>query len=312
MAKYAGALPQLQSDLYYLTDAGLETDLIFHGNLELPLFASCVLLRTDDGMAALRAYFDGMARIADQAGLGFIVDTATWRANPDWTTQLGYSHDEFREANRAAAKLALDVRDQWERDIPMPVSGVVGPRGDGYRPGDLQSVEEARDYSSRQVGVLAEAGVDFVSAITMNYPAEGAGIALAAQDVGLPVVISFTVETDGNLATGQSLAEAIAFVDEVTGSAPAYYMVNCAHPTHLPTELKSDEPWAKRVRGYRANASILSHTELDEAEDLDAGDIERLAAQLADLAEAVPQLTILGGCCGTDNRHIAAIAAAIS
>ena len=311
MGKYSAALPQLSGDTIYLGDGGLETVLIFENGIDLPLFASCALLRTEEGTQTLRRYFDEVAEIAERAGKGFIVDTATWRANPDWTDQLGFSREEFEEVNRKAVELAFEVRDRWERDIPMPVTGVVGPRGDGYRPDRLQSVEEARTYASGQVKVFAEEGVDFVSAITMNYPAEGAGVALAARDAGLPAVISFTVETDGRLATGESLEEAIRFVEEASGSYPAYYMVNCAHPTHLPAELAGGGTWTARVRGYRANASSLSHAELDEAEELDPGNPVELAQQLRELKAAAPQLCVVGGCCGTDKSHIAAIAAAV-
>ena len=310
MGKYSAALPQLGD--VYLGDGGLETVLIFHKNLDLPLFAACDLLRTPEGTATLREYFDEMAQIADRAGVGFVLDTATWRSNPDWTDQLGYSHEEFVEINRAAVRLALDIRDHWERDLPIPIAGVVGPRGDGYRPDRLQSVDEAREYSSNQISVLAEAGVDFISALTLNYTAEAAGIALAARDAGIPAVISFTVETDGKLVTGDTLEEAIAFVDGATGSYPAYYMVNCAHPTHLPDDLASGAPWALRVRGFRANASSLSHAELDEAEELDDGDVEELTRQAGELHLAAPQLTVWGGCCGTDKRHLEAIARAIA
>ncbi len=312
MGKYSASLPQMLPNQVYLTDGGLETVLIFQKGLDLPLFASCVLLRTEEGTAALRAYFSEMAQIANRSGVGFIVDTATWRANPDWTDELGLSREQFRDINRAAVQLALEIRDQWEQQIPMPVAGVLGPRGDGYRPDQLQSVEEARAYSLDQVAVLADAGVDFISALTMNYPAEGAGIALAARDAGLPVAISFTVETDGKLATGESLMDAIAFVDDATDSSPAYYMVNCAHPSHLPADLSSGDPWTLRVKGYRANASQRSHAELNEAEELDDGDFTQLGFQIGQLHASVPQLTVLGGCCGTDKRHIEAIASAVA
>ncbi len=96
-------------------------------------------------------------------------------------------------------------------------------------------------------------------------------------------------------------------MDEETASAPAYYMVNCAHPTHVDATLIAGESWNARVRGLRANASTMSHAELDVAEELDTGDIEDLGARYAALREKLPRLTVLGGCCGTDARHIDAI-----
>lgn len=314
MGNYSSALPQLDEHSIYLTDGGLETVLIFLEGLDLPEFAACDLLRTAEGTAALRKYFDGMASIAAEHGMGFIIDTATWRANPDWTAKLGYTAEEFVSVNRKAVELALSVRAAWEQPgIPMPISGVLGPRGDGYRPDRRQTVDEALEYHGAQIGVFAETGaVDLISAITMNYPEEALGIALGAKAAGLPVVISFTVETDGRLATGDSLEGAISIVEKATDAYPAYYMVNCAHPTHLPEGLDSGAAWTRRLRGYRANASDLSHAELDEAEHLDDGNPSELAQQFRALRDQLPALNVLGGCCGTDRRHIAAIAAQVA
>jgi len=307
MAVYRTALPQLEPDRVFLTDGGLETDLVFNHGVDLPLFAACDLLRSEEGRRMLRRYFDEYAEIATSNGLGLLLDTPTWRANPDWTHRLGYDDREFAEVNRRAAQLAAEVRDDWEREgSPMPISGVIGPRGDGYVPSARQTIDEARTYHSAQIRVLADTEVDFVAAITMNYPEEAVGIALAAEDAGMPVVISFTAETDGRLASGHPVAEAIAIVDEASGSAPAYYMVNCSHPTHLPGDLSGLD----RVRGFRANASSMSHAELDESEVLDDGDPVELAGQFAEFRARMPSLTVLGGCCGTDSRHVAAIAEA--
>ena len=314
MGQYSSRLPQLERDAIYLTDGGLETVMIFRDGLDLPHFAACELLRSPDTRAALRRYFDEFAAIAAEQGVGFIIDTATWRANPDWTSLLGYTDEQFEQINRDAVDLAVEVRSAWERPgSPMPISGVIGPRGDGYRPDALQTVEEARTYHRAQVEVFAATHqVDVVTALTMTYPAEAAGIALAARDAGLPAAISFTVETDGRLVTGATLQEAIAAVDLATDGYPSYYMVNCAHPTHLPEGLVADQEWTGRLRGYRANASSLSHAELDEAEELDSGNPEELARQYSSLRAVLPGLSILGGCCGTDASHIAAIAKAVA
>ena len=138
----------------------------------------------------------------------------------------------------------------------------------------------------------------------MNYAEEASGIARAAREAGMPVALSFTVETDGRLPTGQPLNEAIAQVDSETGAYPAYYMINCAHPTHFDTVLAPESEWINRIGGLRANASRMSHAELDEAEELDAGDPVELGQEYADLKRHLPNLTVLGGCCGTDHRHI--------
>jgi homocysteine S-methyltransferase len=294
------ALPQLDS--LFLTDGGLETTLIFHRGLDLPEFAAFDLLKSDEGAEELRRYFEPYLEIARERGLGFVLDTATWRANPDWAAKLGYSPEELDEMNRRAVEFARELA--GEQPIEVVVDGVVGPRGDGYDPDDFMSADEAEEYHSRQVGVFAEAGVDMVSAITMTYAGEATGIARAAANAGVPVVISFTAETDGRLPDGTSLQESIELVDAETGGAPAYFMINCAHPRHFEAVLEDGGAWQDRIRGLRANASTKSHAELDESEELDEGDPEQLGADYRALRPRLANVTVLGGCCGTDHRHI--------
>ncbi|HQZ13078.1 MAG TPA: homocysteine S-methyltransferase family protein [Devosia sp.] len=310
--KYRAALPQLKGGVF-LADGGMETSLIFHDGIELPLFASFVLLRDDAGREALTRYFAEYLDIARERGVGFIVDTATWRANPDWATKLDIGPAELDRLNREAVALALSLRDEFERTSRQPgvVNGVIGPRGDGYRPDVQMAAREARLYHGVQIASLAAAGVDMVSAITMNYINEAIGIALAAKDAGVPCVISFTVETDGNLASGATIGEAITAVEAATGSSPAYYMINCAHPRHFAQWIPEGAEWIGRVRGVRANASTKSHAELDESETLDIGDPVDLAQRYRALRTSLPQMNVVGGCCGTDHRHISAICDAI-
>ena len=303
---YRDRLPQLDGGLF-LTDSGLETVLIFLEGVELPSFAAFVLLDTDDGRERLRRYYLRHMAIARKAGLGFVDESATWRANPDWATLLGYDTAALDRLNREAIGLLASLRDDFGSAAPFVISGCVGPRGDGYSPETLMSADEAERYHSLQIGTFATTEADLVTAITMTHSGEAIGVARAAAAAGIPVVISFTVETDGRLPSGESLAEAVAAVDDATGGGPAYYMVNCAHPSHFEDVLAADEPWVGRIRGVRANASRRSHAELDEAADLDDGDPDELGADYARLRAAHPQLTVLGGCCGTDDRHVAAI-----
>ena len=312
MTRYGEALPQL-SGPRYLTDSGLETDLVFNQGVDLPQFAAFPLLRDPQGRARLDRYFREHASVAAGAGAGFVLESVTWRANPDWGSILGYDRDELDAANRDAVVMLLTLRDELELQDgaqPMVVSGCVGPRGDAYSLGTLMNALEARDYHRDQVVSLAAAGVDQVTALTLGYVDEAAGFALAAADAGVPSVASFTVETDGRLPDGTTLAEAVDEVDRATGGAPSYYMVNCAHPTHFAGVLDPQAEWTPRVRGLRANASRKSHAELDEAEVLDDGDPVELGAEYADLVRDQPWLTVLGGCCGTDVRHIREIARA--
>jgi homocysteine S-methyltransferase len=307
MSKYRAALPQL-ADRVFLTDGGLETTLIFHDGLELPEFAAFVLYDDEKGRAALRRYFVPYIEIARDAGIGVVLETPTWRASPDWAARLGYSEQALDAVNRAAVDMLVELRDEYETaTTPIVVSGCIGPRGDGYNPAELMTPDEAERYHRVQVGTFSDTVADLVTAITMTHTAEAIGVARAAAAHGMPSVISFTVETDGRLPSGELLEDAIRMVDEATGSAPSYYMVNCAHPTHMDSTLRSGEGWQSRLRGLRANASTMSHAELDEAEELDAGDPQDLGARYAALRADLPQITVLGGCCGTDARHIDAI-----
>jgi len=310
MTGYRRRLPQLDNE-FFLTDGGIETTLIFLEDLDLPDFAAFDLLKRTDGEAALRRYFRAYAGLAQRFGTGLILESPTWRASADWGTRLGYSAGALAEANRRAIGLLEHIRVEL-RSHPKPVviSGCIGPRGDGYQPTATMSEQQAEAYHTPQIQTFRDTPADMIAGITMNYVEEAVGIVRAATRVGLPVAISFTVETDGRLPTGQTLRAAIEGVDAATSTAPAYYMVNCAHPTHFEDVLLDGEPWQLRIRGLRANASRKSHAELNESAELDIGDPAELAAQHARLKRLLPQLTVIGGCCGTDVRHIEQIAAA--
>ncbi len=310
MARYRTALPQLEGKRF-LTDGGIETTLIFHDGIDLPHLAAFDLLKTPSGWQRFRRYFADYLAIARDHCVGFILESVTWRASADWGKLLGYTTDTLAEANRQSIQILEEIRAENEiATTPMVISGCIGPRGDGYDPGQLMSEEEAQCYHAEQIGTFADTAVDMVTALTMTNVPEAIGITRAALAAGLPVVISFTVETDGRLPTGDSLADAIEEVDEATGNGPAYYMINCAHPTHFADKLASGEAWVRRIRGLRANASSLSHAELDASVELDDGNPGELGHQYRSLAGMLPQITVFGGCCGTDHRHIAAISAA--
>ena len=291
----------------FLTDGGFETTMVFLEGLDLPLFSAAVLLEEDRGREAMERYWDHYLRLAAEAGTGFVLDTNTWRGGTYWSEGLGRSDAEMIALNHEAVVFANGLRDKWAgRGAigPILVNGVVGPAGDGYAPEFVHTPEGAQAIHTPQIQAFAEAGVDFVSAITLTHVGEAVGIARAARDAGLPVVISFTVETDGKLPTGQTLGEAIAETDAATGWAPIYYMVNCAHPDHFSGALAEGEAWLQRIGGVRANASRMSHEELDNSETLDDGDPKEFGHLHLEIAEALPNLRVLGGCCGTDHRHV--------
>ena len=311
MAKYRSALPQLGGD-FFMTDGGLETTLIFLEGQDLPEFAAFLLLETPEGEDALRKYFLTYAELAKRFNTGLVLETATWRANPDWGEKLGYTKDSLAQANTNAIRLIEEIRSDYETpETPIVISGCVGPRGDGYVVDDAMSDKGAEDYHRVQIETFAGTAADLVTAITMNYAQEAVGVARAAEQANMPVVLSFTVETDGRLPTGQSLGDAIKQVDDATSGYPAYYMINCAHPSHFDQVVEGDEPWVERIRGLRANASRMSHAELDVAPELDAGVPSELGQEYAELRnQQLKHLNVMGGCCGTDHRHVEYIASA--
>lgn len=312
MSKYRNALPQLGPRLF-LTDGGLETTLIFMHGIDLPYFASCELLRSQTGREVLTDYFAPYIDMARRAKLGFVLEAPTWRANPDWGAKLGYSRETLAEVNRSGIALMEELRFAHEtRDTPMVISGNIGPRGDGYVAGAEMTVEAAAEYHGEQIAIFAETAADMVAAFTMTNINEALGIVVAAQRHDMPVAISFTLETDGHLPSGATLKDAIETVDDVTREGPAYYMINCAHPTHFEATLIDGGRWIERIRGVRANASRRSHAELDAAPDLDAGNPVELGGEYRDLLRAFPQIRVIGGCCGTDHRHVQEMCTACS
>jgi S-methylmethionine-dependent homocysteine/selenocysteine methylase len=311
MSNHRNNLPQL-SDTKFITDGGLETTLIFHHGFELPEFAAFDLLTKTNGYEVLRRYYNDYIDLAKSHGIGFILESPTWRASRDWGDKLGYNESDLKEINRKSIALLEELRSESDStNTPMVISGCIGPRGDGYSVSEAMTAGQAYRYHYEQIKTLSETKADLVSAFTINYSEEAIGIVRAAQQVGIPVVIGFTVETDGRLPSGQTLAQAITMVDRATDNGPAYYMINCAHPDHFKTALTTDEPWVKRIRAIRANASNKSHAELDEATELDEGNPYELGARYAELSNLLPNLNIFGGCCGTDHRHVEAICAAV-
>jgi homocysteine S-methyltransferase len=308
MTQYRHRLPTLDFKPF-LSDGGLETTLVFHDRLELPHFAAFDLLKDEAGFRRLARYYDEYAALAGARDLGFVLETPTWRASADWGKKLGYDAVSLADANRRAVGLMLEVRERFETaSAPFVISGNLGPRGDGYRADARMSIDEARRYHSAQIETFAATHADLVSALTINYTEEAIGIVRAAEAAAMPVVISFTTETDGKLPSGEGLAEAIARTEGATGGYAAYYMLNCAHPTHFQHVLQSGGTWTSRLRGLRANASKRSHAELDGSAELDIGRPDELGEEYRALRSLLPGLVVLGGCCGTDARHVRAIA----
>lgn len=306
-ALHRNRLPQLDGT-QLLTDSGLETTLIFLEGFDLPCFASYPLLDSSEGRQALKSYFERHLAIAADHGTGFLLEAPTWRASRDWGAQLGHGPDDLARFNKRAIELLAEVRREATTVSPIVISGNIGPRGDGYQPDTAMTADEAQTFHAEQIGWFAETEADMVSAFTISTVNEGVGIVRAAAEAGMPVVLSYTTETDGRLPDGTPLGDAFQQTDMLTGGAAAYFMVNCAHPDHFRKSLEADATWVRRVWGVRANASRLSHAELDEAEELDAGNPAELGRDYAQLKRMLPNLRVYGGCCGTDHRHVEAMA----
>lgn len=292
----------------FLTYTGMETDLIFNQGVDLPGFASFPLMETTQGRELLKGYLKDLIALGQETGTGVVLESPTWVANRDRGAAIGYAPDDLKRLNQSAIAMMAAVRAESPL-VPIVISANIGPREDAYAPEAQMTPDEAEHYHAEQISILAETDVDVISGYTLAYPSEAIGIVRAARRFGLPVVISFTVETDGRLPTGASLQEAISEVDAATDGFAAYFMINCAHPEHFSSVLE-DAPWMQRIKGIVANASRCSHAELDDAEELDDGNPTELGSQLSDIKRRFPHIQVLGGCCGTDMRHMTQISKA--
>lgn len=293
-----------ESNYLFITDGGLETTAIYRDGIELPAFSSIHLMRSDRGIKYLENYFSEFVELAKKNNVGLILETPTWRASADWAEQLNATPQELSELTKQAAELLCRIRDKHaDANVPMVVAGSLGPRGDGYKSGRM-TADEAKEYHLPHIEALKDGGADFVSALTLTYPEEAVGVIEASRSVGIPVVVSFTVETDGRLPNGDDYLQTVEKVDKLTDGYVSYFMINCAHPTHFSHIFESDSPVIKRIAGIRANASCKSHEELDNSTTLDIGNPHELGEQIVELRRRNPNLKVLGGCCGTDIRHI--------
>jgi S-methylmethionine-dependent homocysteine/selenocysteine methylase len=307
MTQYRHALPQLGDGLF-ATDGGIETTLIYHHGIRLRDFAAFELLGHARGISTLRAYYHTYGRLAVNYGLGFVLESPTWRASADWGGRLGHDAHDLAALNTRAIGLMCEIRQAFSaRGAQIVVSGAIGPRGDGYVAHDRMSVAKARGFHSAQIGTFARSEAEMAAAYTINYADEAIGIVQAARDHDMPVAVAFTVETDGRLPSGETLERAITRTDAETDGYAAYYMINCAHPKHFMHVLDGGGAWLERIRGVRANASELSHAELDAATTLDDGDPRSFGLHYRSLRDLLPNLSVVGGCCGTDHRHVKSI-----
>ncbi len=311
MPKYRTTLPQLENKIF-LTDGGLETVFVFHHEINLPQFASFVLLEKDDTYQLLKKYYQDYLAIAHKHKVGFVLESPTWRASSKWGKLLDYTDNEIEIINQKAIQLMTELRNENENDdTKIVISACIGPHGDGYIVDEKLTAEQSEKYHATQIDIIAKTKADMITSMTLTYADEAIGILKAAQRAKIPAVIGFTVETDGKLPSGVTLKEAIETVDNATDGYASYYLINCAHPTHFQQTLIVGESWKSRIRAIRANASSKSHAELDECIELDDGNPIELGSQHVDLRKQLKNLTVFGGCCGTDHRHVEAICKAV-
>ena len=304
MPKYRDNLPQL-GDRLFLTDGGIETTLIFQEGWELPEFAAFHLLKTSNGEAALRKYFRTYAEIATRLGTGLVLKSATWAgpastgegksatAPTNSSTRTGAQSGSSRRFGTSSAPNGL----RW-----WSVDALVQRETAMFRASRCRRVKRsplcAADRGLRELS--GRRGVRGA----MNYVEEAIGVVQAARRAGMPVAISFAVETDGFLPTGQTLKSAVEHVDAETSGYTSSFGINCAHPSHFEHALAGHDRWLQRIGALRANASSKSHAELNESTELDSGDPVGLAEDYGRLKKQLARLNVMGGCCGTDHRHI--------
>jgi S-methylmethionine-dependent homocysteine/selenocysteine methylase len=299
MAKYRTRLPQL-GNRAFITDGGLETSLIADHGWKLPALEAFTLVDSERGRESIRAFYEPYLQMAVRYDRGFILESPTWRANPDWAGRVGYDRKMLELANRTAVSLMERLRASHENsDSPMPISGCVGPRGDGYDAEDWMSANEAQAYHTFQIDVLADTEADMITALAMTNINEAIGIVRAAQQAKMPVAVSFTIEEDGRLPSGETLKDAILAVDGATRSAPIYYMANCAHPEYFVDMLTPGETWTERVRGLRANAF-----DVEAVQGRKIVNKEEFLKMCRDLLETFRHINIVGGCRNVDHAHI--------
>ena len=299
-------LPQLQGR-NMTCGGGFETWLQYVDGFTLRHFCAFELLNDERGVACLTDYHRKLVEAAVENGFGVINEGLHYRASRDWGELIGFSKEALEEINIRGIEFYKDFAREYDSpETPMIVGGVIGPRGDAYNVGRTPDAAEAEDYHSEQILTFKKAGADVVTAATFSSIEEATGLARAAKSADMPVVISFFVARGGKLKGGETLEEAISAVDAATESAPAYYMINCTHPSEFTPGL-TDGDWTRRLGGFMPNAVAMETLDLCKLGHLEDGDPEELGGQMADLARRFPHINVWGGCCGTDGRHIGQI-----
>lgn len=299
-------LPQ-QTGRLMTSAGGFETWMQYVDGFQLRHFCGFELLNDARGVACLKDYHRKVVEAAVANGFGVINEGLHYRASRDWGALTGFSREGLEEINIRGVEFYRDFAKEYATaETPMTVSGAIGPKGDAYNVGRVPDAAEAEDYHSEQILTMCKAGVDQVTAMTFSGVEEAIGFCRAAKAAGVPVVVSFFVVRGGRLKGGESLEEAITRVDAATGNAPAYFMINCTHPTEFEPSL-TEGAWTNRLGGFMPNAVAAETLDLCKLGHLEDGDPEELGDQMAGLARRFGHVNVWGGCCGTDGRHVGQI-----
>lgn len=304
----AAGFPPQRDGVLYLTEGGQETEVMYKFGHELPEFAMYPLLDNPAAVADLKGMYERVLDAAARHGCVAMLSGLDYRASPDWGDKLGYSRDGLAEALHRSIDFLRDVARPYRGQAEILIGGMVGPRGDAYALNRTITAEEAEEYHAFQIDTLNATGVDFISAVTFNNVPEAVGLSRAAAKGAAPLGISFTLDSNHRLQSGPSLKDAIEAVDAEAGEArPAFFGVNCSHPTEFEPALEPGD-WILRVRSLRPNASAKDKGELCQLGHLDDGNPVLLGLQMAALARRYPHIDMWGGCCGTWDVHLDEIA----
>jgi homocysteine S-methyltransferase len=301
--------PLQRDGIFYLTEGGQETEIMYRHGHALPEFAMYPLLDDRAAMDDLKAMYSRVLDVAAEQGFAAMISGLDYRGSPDWGERLGYSRARLAEALERSIAFLREVADPYEDQIgEILIGGMLGPRGDAYSLNRTITAEEAEDYHGFQLEVLKRTGVDFVSAVTFNNVAEAVGVARAAARIRVPLNIAFTLDSDHRLKSGPSLKEAVEAVDAQAGDArPDFYGINCSHPLEFEPALEAGD-WISRLRSLRPNASAKDKIDLCQIGHLEDGDPVDLGKRMGVLARRYPHIDIFGGCCGTWAPHLDEIA----
>lgn len=298
-----------EDGLLYLAEGGVETEIMYRHGHRLREFAMFELMDDPAAVTDMRDMYRRYLDVAARHGFAVLMAGFDYRASPDWGDKLGYSPEGLREMQHKCIDFLRDAARPYADQLPrVAVAGCIGPRGDAYALNHDITAEEAEAYHAIQMDTLRDCGVDIVWAATINNVPEAVGIARAAAAAGLPLNLSFTLDSDHRLQSGPSLREAIEATDAQAGAAqPDSYGINCSHPLEFEPALEPGD-WVRRIRSLRPNAAKMDKVALCQLGHIEEGDPEDLGRTMGDLARRMPDVDIWGGCCGTWDKHFDRIA----